>query len=97
MVLAEGVKMPAWIACAHEGGLGRLFSRQNMLNVPILLKPTLKSPNVWIDIPVFGCDETRLLLLLLLLLRRRATLYGNLEMAVVGKLTDLVSCLLAVP
>ena len=68
-----------------------------MLNVPILLKPTLKSPNVWIDIPVFGCDETRLLLLLLLLLRRRVTLYGNLEMLVVGKLTDLVSCLLAVP
>lgn len=96
MVLAEGVKMPAWIACAHEVGLRSLFSRQNMLNVPILLKPTLKSPNVWIDIPVFGCDETRLLLLLLLL-RRRATLYGNLEMVVVGKLTDLVSCLLVVP
>ena len=95
MVLAEGVKMPAWIACAHEVGLGSLVSRQNMLNVPILLKPTLKSPKVWIDIPVFGCDETRLLLLLLL--RRRATLYGNLEMVVVGKLTDLVSCLLAVP
>ena len=67
-----------------------------MLNIPILLKPTLKSPKVWIDIPVFGCGETRLLLLLLLL-RRRATLYGNLEMVVVGKLTDLVSCLLAVP